>query len=112
MTPMENLAEVLDMLNTRAAEFKAFDRSLKENTQALIDVVSRPEVTAQQIGEACAMAAASMIKPALELIAEALAALAARQPPAAPASWTTIEVSAPLDSMGRPSGKMTLKKVA
>ena len=103
MKAMEDLAAVLDMLNTRAAEYKAFERTLSELTQVLVDLLNKPAAPQQDI--------AAIVTSAVVAAIKSMPAPAAPAPAAPRSDWTEIEVSAPLDSMGRPSGQMKLRKV-
>lgn len=106
MKNMEHAVDALDMLMNRTAEYKAFEQALRELNTTLVDLLSQrdsikpPDNTAEFVSAMTALVAALKAQPAPVVHVAAKAS-----------DWDEIVIDAPLDSMGRPSGKMTLRKV-
>lgn len=106
MKDMESLAAALEMLSTRAAEYKAFERTLSQLTQALVDLLDKLNQPAAPQQDIAAIVTAAVVA-AIKGMPAPMVSVAAP----AKAEWSEIEVAAPVDSMGRPTGTMKLRKV-
>ena len=103
--PLGGLEKVLRTLRDHGAREQQLQQLMQEIKQALVDGVAAIESNRAQaapdMGPALAAALAGIQIPAPQITVK----------PEIRSDWTSLEVYAPLDQYGRPSGRMTITKM-